>query len=70
MLGQQLVVFRMGANPDPKKTAVNRRGDCAVIGTNTRRPDFADFLESQRGMRKICLQQLKILVGEILNVRG
>jgi len=33
-LGKQFVVFRMRAYPNPKKTALNRRGNCAVIGTD------------------------------------
>jgi hypothetical protein len=55
MLGKQFVVIRMSAYPNPKKTALNRRGNCAVIGADTGRPNFTDFLELQRRMRKIGL---------------
>ena len=53
MLGKQLVVFRMSAYPNPKKTALNLSGNCAVIGTDTGRPDFTNFFKLQRRMRKI-----------------
>jgi hypothetical protein len=40
ILGKQFVVFCMNAYPNQKKSVLNRRGNCAVIGTDTGRPNF------------------------------
>ena len=56
-LADELVVFAMGAKPEPMDTAWNRKPECPVIVTNSDAVKFAvvDRLEMQRWVRWIGL---------------
>ena len=63
----QKIVLRMSADPDP---------DYVIVGFNAKRPAFppdshgvesADFLEVQRRMLRIFLEQFEIVISELAN---
>ena len=47
-LGKQLIVFRMSAYPNLKKSARNLRGYCTIIRPHTGRQDFTHLFELKR----------------------
>ncbi len=60
----------MGANPDPKQ--VSPFGHCkgTVIGSDSRYPVVADFLESEGRVGRVFLEALKVAAGDLLNRFG
>src|SRR5215510_4168031 len=50
-------VLSMRTNPDPDKTCSVLSGECAVMQTNTGRPQVPNFLKLQRGMVRIGFEQ-------------
>lgn len=66
----ETVVFFMSADPKPVVIAVSLASEGAVAAADFRRVNAAFFLKTQRGMARICLEESKIFVGEILNSLG
>ena len=51
----QPVAFAMSADPFPEETAFHELPYRAVVVSHTKRPVFtADFLEVERGMKRVC----------------
>ena len=62
-LANQLVVFRVRADPEPNDTVLSRYSYSSVLETNTGRPEAADFFEMQRRMLGVRLQQFEGFAG-------
>lgn len=59
-----LVVLGVAANPHPdKKVGTVFHGQRAIMQPNTHGPIIAEFLELQRWMTRILLEQFEILAG-------
>jgi len=68
-LANEPVVRCVCANPEPDEPIGGLDRDRTVTQTNARRPEAADFLEMERRVPGIGLQQAKRLVGELLHGR-
>lgn len=69
----ETVVLRMGTDPKPKDTRIiaghiDTQG--AVMDTRSYRPQLTNFLEVQRRMHGVILQQGKAFVGRLTDMWG
>ena len=61
----QTVILIMKPNPDPCEVLSVRHGERPVRDPYSRGPELAHFLEVQRRMRRIGLQQCEALVRQL-----
>lgn len=69
-LGQQTVVFGVGADPKPLNAVGNRNAEGAIMQPDADAPILPgqDRLEMQRGMCEVLPQQGIVSAGKLLNV--
>ncbi len=61
-LAKQLLVVRMGADPEADETVSTFHCHCAIAASHTRRLETPDFLKMQRWILRILF---KVFVGSI-----
>lgn len=69
MFGQHSIIVSMRADPNPVSRIAANIGECAVIDINSYTPKSADFLEVQRGMKRVALPESVGLARAFLHVR-
>jgi hypothetical protein len=62
------------ANPKPQETVWAPDGESAIVQRNAGRPDFVavaitDFLELERRVLRVCLQQSELLICPLPHLR-
>ncbi len=68
-LAHELVIFRVGPNPEPKQSFWDLNGERTIVAADPGRSIFANFLEMERGMSRVCFQKLERLIGEFTHSR-
>jgi hypothetical protein len=66
LLVHQSVVFGVAADPNPENSIRQLHTDGTVVDADTRRPKAAGFLEMERGMFGVCLEQHKRSIRMLL----
>ena len=67
LLLDDALVFVVGADPDQDEICSILHCEGAVVKSDPRGPEFSNFLELQRGVRRIFFQQFKITTGVALH---
>lgn len=57
----------MVADPEPEQAVVNFDGEGSVLQADASGSESSGFLEMQRRMSRVCLQQRKVPVSQLLN---
>ncbi len=60
----------MRADPDPVEVVAFGYGQGAVVGTDSRNPVVADFLEAEGGVGRVFLEALEVATGGLLDRFG
>jgi len=56
-LTQDLVVFGVAPDPEPKQPVLNFDGECSIVEADSDRPEFSNLLEVEPRVRGISLEQ-------------
>ena len=70
LLAENLVVLRVASNPKPEKPFWDYNSQRRIVKTRSDRPVSADFLEMQRRVGRICLEQVIARIGQLPNLPG
>ena len=65
---KESVVFAVMPNPEPDNIGAVLHGSGSIVNADTNRPHPPDFLEVQRWMPRVVLEQFVICVGKLLNL--
>ena len=60
----------MGVDPKPEDSVRGLHRDSAIMQPHTNRPEATDFLEIQRGVLRVGLQQFKCFIGLFTDGNG
>jgi hypothetical protein len=64
--GNQPVIIRVGADPEPYDTIFDRDAERPVVTPDSYRPELANLLEVKGRVAGVFLQELEIGIGQIL----
>ena len=67
LLSDESVILSVCADPEPDNPVGGLNGNCTVMQTNACRPEAAGFLEMERWVLGVGLQQVERLVGKLLH---
>ena len=67
MLGDDTIVLRMGADPEPEHAILHVDRQGTIVSADARRMKATDAFEMQRRMAGIRFEELKLLVSENAN---
>ena len=70
MLASDSIIFGVRPNPKPLNAARNFVTQRSVVVADAHRPNLAQALEMERGVPRIGLEKLEILVRERLHLLG
>lgn len=70
VLGEDLHVFVVRADPTPENAAFHALPECAITASHAHRPVASGLLQVQRWMTRILFQQFVVLTRKLLDVRG
>jgi hypothetical protein len=59
----------MRADPEPHQIVAGFHRERAIAKPDAHRPEFSDFLETQRRMLRVLLQQRVVLIGQLSYLR-
>lgn len=67
-LAKQLLVVRMGADPEPDETVSTFHCHRAIAASHARRPETPDFLEMQRWILRIVFEVFVGVIRELPDI--
>ena len=68
-LADNSIVLSMRSDPEPEYPTVYINAECTMALTDADRPEPCDAFEMERGVSRIALHQLKVLIRERSNRR-
>jgi len=70
LLTQELIVFGMASDPEPKQPSFYFNRKSAIMKANSDGPVFANLLEVERRVRRVSLEQFIACISQVLNPLG